>query len=83
MMLNLKGKLDHDYGVVGVEYSIDGGEWIRVSDNGKFDLSILIDYSKRSTHILTIRGVADYDGNDSARKSNRCFLGSVIYITVT
>lgn len=83
MALTVKGNLTHTYGVVGVEYSVDGGDWVSVSRDGKFDLSVLIDYSKKSEHILTIRGVGDYSNTDSAKKSNRYFLGAVFYIEVT
>lgn len=81
--LHLQGAVEHSYGVTGLEYSIDGITWTRISENGELDLSLIIDFSKGSTHILMIRGLADYRSGDSARMSNRHFLCAVLYITVT
>lgn len=80
--LALAGTIWHEYGVDGIEYSIDGGEWHCVSEAESMNFSVPFDYKKGSEHILVIRGVANYDAGNPTKKSNQTFLCAVIYVTV-
>ncbi len=78
----LEGKVEHSYGVLYLEYQWDGGEWIAFEQKKGFSLALPIDFSEGSSHILVIRGRADYDHGVSTKKSNSYFLVSVMYITI-
>lgn len=79
--LRFSGALEHSYGVDKVEYRLDNGDWITVSDNGSFDFSISTDLPEGSSHILVLRGTAAYDTDTPAKKNNFNFLGAVFYLT--
>ena len=79
---SLTGYAEHDYGIRRLEYSLDGGAWQSLDATGRFDLGISNALLGAGEHILTIRGVANYDGSNSARKSNCYFLCSVLYLSV-
>ncbi len=83
-ILHLSAALEHTYGVAGVEYRLDGDDWIRISENGTLDLSIEMDFSEHSEHILVVRGVADYGfrSGTTEKKNNRYFLVAVFYIDI-
>ncbi len=80
--LRIQGSAAHDYGVLGIQYSIDGGEWITVSETEQFDFSVLAQFSADTVHILTVRGIADYDHEASNKKQNRYFLCAVYYLHI-
>lgn len=80
--LPLRGIVSHSYGVSGVEYRWDDGEWLSLSGNDQFDTRLPIDFAENSTHILTIRATAAYDHSDSAKKSSYHVLCAVIYVNV-
>lgn len=82
-ILEISGEVSHSYGVAGMEYQWDGnGEWIPFSNDGMLALSLPVDFSEGTSHILVIRGCADYRHNVSAKKSNYNFLCAVIYVDV-
>ncbi len=81
--LAVVGNVSHHYGIRAIEYAIDGGKWQPVSANGEMNFSVYVGDTKGETHILVIRGIADYDKTDSAKKSNQTVLCAVLYITVT
>ena len=78
--LSFSGTVSHDYGVQRLEYRWDDREWISLSENGSLKLSLPIDFSEGSSHILVVRGSAVYG---SGQKSNRHFLCAVVYVRVT
>lgn len=80
--LHLRGIMTHSYGVRGVEYRWDSGEWLSLCEDGKFDVTLPIPYAEGTSHILTIRTLADYDQEDSAKKSNYTVLSAVFYVNV-
>ena len=80
--LHVNGLLSHDYGIRRVEYSLDGGEWLCMYTDGRFDFVLSPASLSSGTHILVIRGIADYDGKNAEKKSNSHFLGAVLYLTV-
>ncbi|MBR2721897.1 MAG: hypothetical protein IKB75_03870 [Clostridia bacterium] len=81
--ITVSGVATHSYGVAGIEYSIDGGNWIRVSDNGSFSFLLSNNFLKDSSHILTVRGRAAFDNDNTNKKGNYNFLCAVFYIQVT
>ncbi len=82
--LQLACEVEHSYGVKGLEYSWDGGtEWVRIADGGTADVAISIPFDEGTTHVLTLRGIADYDHTVSAKKTNYHFLCAVFYVDVT
>jgi beta-N-acetylglucosaminidase len=81
--VKINGLLSHDYGVRTIEYSLDGGVWVRVdSDAGRFDFEISSAFLQSESHILIIRGIADFDADNAEKKSNSHFLGAVLYLNV-
>lgn len=80
--LQLNGTVKHSYGVNALEYRWDNGEWISFSESGNLDLSLPVNFLAGSSHILSIRGVADYDHEQSAKKSNYHFLCAILYVDV-
>lgn len=81
--LIVQGAMLHEYGIRRLEYSLDGGEWMTASEDGQLNLTLPMNDAAGSRHILTIRGIADYDAENASRKSNSAFLCAVIYVTVT
>ncbi len=81
--LNIKGYMSHSYGTKELQYAWDGGEWKTATVGEHLNFSLPIDFSENSSHILVIRGKANYNHNNSGQKSNAYFLGAVIYVTVT
>lgn len=82
--LELACEVEHSYGVRGLEYSWDGGsEWVRISDTGSASVAIPITFDEGTVHVLTLRGIADYDHTVSAKKTNFAFLCAVIYVSIT
>ena len=81
--LSLAGEFSHSYGISQLEYQWDGtGEWIPCSTDGALNLSLSVDFSENTSHILIIRGRAAYNPDDSTKKSNCYFLCAVIYVEV-
>ncbi len=80
--LRLRGIVTHSYGVRGVEYRWDEGEWRSLCEGDKFDITLPITYTEGTSHILTLRTLADYDHSDSAKKSNCTVLSAVFYVNV-
>lgn len=80
--LEIDGQAKHDYGVLRLEYSMDGEAWKPLESDRKIELRTFIDSPAQTEHIMVIRGVARYDSTDSSRKSNRYFLCAVLYVTV-
>ncbi len=80
--LNLSGTVFHSYGISGLEYRWNNGEWHRLSYTGNLQLSIPVDFSENTSHILTVRGIAAYDNDNSQRKCSYHFLCAVIYVNV-
>ena len=82
--MQINGLLSHDYGVRSIEYSLDGGAWVHVdSDAGRFDFEMSSACLQSESHILIIRGIADFDAENAEKKSNSHFLGAVLYLNVT
>lgn len=82
--LELSLEADHSYGVTALEYSWDGGaEWTRISDTGSANVSIPVTFDEGTMHVLTVRGIADYDHTVSARKTNYAFLCAVLFVEIT
>ena len=80
--LHLRGIVTHSYGVRGVEYRLDDGEWILIDTDKAFDITLSIPFEAGTSHILTVRTLADYDHEVSTKKSNYTVLSAVIYINV-
>ncbi len=80
--LKLSLEATHDYGVVRLEYSLDGGEWISPASGGKLELVTGSHFSPASQHILVVRGIADYNNEVASKKQNYAFLCGVYYIDV-
>ena len=80
--LHLRGIMTHSYGVKGVQYRWDDGEWQSLCEGGKFDVTLPIPYTEGTSHILTLRTLADYDHEDSSKKSNYTVLSAVFYVNV-
>lgn len=81
--LHITGTIAHSYGISALEYQWDmQGEWTQCSSDGSLALSVSVDFSENTSHILVIRGRAMYDHDDSAKKSNYNILCAVIYVDV-
>jgi beta-N-acetylglucosaminidase len=80
--LHLRGIATHSYGVRRVEYRWDDGEWQPLCDGGTFDTELPISYEAGTSHILTLRTIAEYDHENSFKKSNYAVLSAVFYINV-
>ncbi len=81
-LLKLNGTIEHSYGVTQLEYRWDEDPWTVVESTSEISLSLPIDFSPGSSHILLIRGKADYDHNNSAKKCNMYFLAAVLYVEI-
>ncbi len=81
--LHVSGMATHSYGVTGMEYSLDGKAWIPISSEGSFEFSLSNDFLKDASHILILRGRADFDNEITTQKGNYNFLCAVFYIHVT
>jgi hypothetical protein len=81
--IHVSGSTSHTYGVKEIQYCVDGGEWITLDTGKHFDFTLFENFSPNTLHILTVRGVADYDHDVSNRKQNQYFLCAVYYINVT
>ncbi|MBE6552753.1 MAG: hypothetical protein E7666_00265 [Ruminococcaceae bacterium] len=77
--LSMEGVFTHSYGVKGLEYNWDGGEWTSVSDGKSLDATIPSNFEEGSTHILVIRQQTAY-GSDASRKHCAYALAAVIYV---
>lgn len=80
--LRYSGEITHIDGIEKLQYSLDGGGWFPLSDSGSFDIALPIDFLEGTTHIMTIRGLSDYDEKTSSPKNTKHFLCTVIYIEV-
>ena len=80
--IHLCGIATHSYGVERVEYSWDSGEWHTLCQGDTFDTELPVDFEVGTSHILTLRSIAEYDHNDSTKKSNWSVLLAVFYINV-
>ena len=80
--LCLRGIATHSYGVRGVEYRWNDGEWQPLCEGGTFDMELPISYETGTSHILTLRTLAEYNHDDPSKKSNYMVLSAVFYINV-
>jgi len=80
--LHLRGVMTHSYGVKGVEYRWNDGEWLSLCEGDKFDVTLPISYPEGTSHILTLRTLASYDHEDSSKKSSYTVLSAVFYVNV-
>ncbi len=80
--LRLRGIMTHSYGVKKVEYRWDDGEWQTLCEGGKFDTSLPTSFETGTSHILTLRTVANYDHTVSNQKSSYTVLSAVFYVNV-
>ena len=80
--LHLRGIMTHSYGVSSVEYRWDNGEWNLLSQTGTFDTPLPIPFESQTSHILTLRTIADYDHTNSTKKSSYTVLSAVFYVNV-
>ncbi len=79
-MLKLSGRVEHSYGIRALQYRLDDGEWITCSTSETLDLTLPMQFLPGSKHILTIRGLANYDNDNSSQKQNHAFLCAVFYL---
>ena len=80
--VHLRGIMTHSYGVVRIEYRWDDGKWQTLCEGDKFDVTLPIGFAADTSHILTLRTVADYDHTVSTKKSNWSVLSAVFYVNV-
>ena len=80
--IHLRGIMTHSYGVRGVEYRWDDGEWITLCEGDTFDTTISVPFEENTSHILSLRTLADYDHSVSSKKSNYSVLSAVFYVNV-
>ena len=80
--ISCRGSVSHSYGVDRLEYSWDGGAWQTLSQGGTLGATIPVHHDSASSHILVIRGIADYDSTNSSKKSNYAFLCALFYVEV-
>ncbi len=80
--VRFKGSVSHTDGVKQLQYALDGGAWLPLSETENFSLTLPIDFLSGTTHILTIRGLADYREANTSPKNTQSFLCAVIYINV-
>ncbi|MBQ5612272.1 MAG: hypothetical protein IIU88_01015 [Clostridia bacterium] len=79
--VSFSANLTHSYGIERLEYRVDGGEWIPLTDTEQLSLTLQTDFLPLSSHILVVRGKSLYDPDVSTKKSNAYFLCGVFYIT--
>jgi len=79
--IDFVGSVTHKYGIEGLSYAWDGGEWINASDTNTLKTGFVCDFLDNTTHILVIRGTASYQtaAKDTLRTN---FIYAVIYVTV-
>ena len=80
--IHLRGIVTHSYGVRGMEYRWDDGEWTSLCEGDKFDVTLPVSFPENTSHILSLRTLADYDHTNSAKKSNCTVLSAVFYVNV-
>ncbi len=80
--LRLRGIMTHSYGVNAIEYRWDDGEWQTLCEGGKFDVTLPLSFEVGTSHILTVRTLADYDHQDSTKKTSCTVLSAVFYVNV-
>ena len=82
--IRLRGLVDHSYGVNRIEYRWDDGEWQTLCQDSKFDVTIPLPEGSvpDTSHILVLRTIADYNHNDSSKKSNWSVLSAVFYVNI-
>ena len=80
--MEISGVLTHSYGIQELQYAWDLGQWHTLSNSNSFQFSVSADFSADSTHILLIRGKANYDPAIATRKQNAYVLYAVIYVNV-
>lgn len=80
--LRIRLSAKHDYGIKRLEYRMDDGAWIATSDTKELDLSLPMNLTTDGVHILTVRGIANYDNDNSSKKQSYAFLCAVYYVTV-
>ena len=80
--LHLRGIATHSYGVERLEYSWDGGEWLTLCEGDTFDIEIPLSFDPNTSHILTIRTIANYNPSNTSKKSNWSVLSAVFYVNV-
>ena len=77
------GEITHSYGVDRIEYAWDGGDFTPLCEGGVLNnVRIPVNHSEASSHILSLRGIADYDPDNSTKKTSYAFLCAVIYVEV-
>lgn len=79
---SLRGTISHDYGVRQIQFRLDEGEWTTVSYGKTLDLTVSEQFLPNTVHILTVRGIADYDNEDASQKHNYAFLCAVYYLQI-
>ena len=79
---SLRGTVSHDYGVKKIQFRLDDGEWTTISNDKRFDLTISEQFLPNTVHILTVRGIADYDNSESTKKHSYAFLCAVYYLQI-
>ncbi len=80
--LQFSGVFTHTYGVDALEYRLDQGAWMPLSSGKNAEISLRMNFSENTSHILTIRGKASYDHEQSTKKNNVYFLCAVIYLKI-
>lgn len=80
--IHLRGIMTHSYGVRGIEYRWDDGEWLSLCDGDTFDVKLEVPFAENTSHILSIRSLADYDHSVSTKKSSYTVLSAVFYVNV-
>ncbi len=81
-MLSLTATVSHSYGVSGIEYRWDSGEWQTLTPDEKIKIDLPVNFLKNTEHILLVRTSAAYDHENSLKKSSRYVLSAVIYVEV-
>lgn len=80
--IHLRGIVTHSYGVRSIEYRWDTGEWQSLCTGDTFDTTLPISFAEGTSHILSLRTLADYDHANSAKKSNYTVLTAIFYVNV-
>lgn len=83
--VKLVGAASHTNAIDGFEYAWDGGAWHEASSGKTLNLSLDAHFPENSSHILVIRGRANYNSSASGSGQELCqyFLYAVIYVEVT
>ena len=80
--IHLQGVSTHSYGVKRIEYRWDNDAWQTLCEGDKFDTTLPIEFEVDTSHILTLRTIADYDHQDSTKKSSFSVLSAVFYVNI-